>query len=219
MDNAEIGKNHWDPKELLVAALLMFGGMFGSALILKLCSFVPKILATQYIGFIAVIAPILYLQSRYPLRLIDFGLRQMPNTIFLGIIAGLIASIGNIRYYFWVAGPGELKINNSEYATRDLGSFTVTVFVIFTILITPIVEEILFRGNIYRIIRNRYNVVWATIVTTIIWTLLHGRLDAIYTGFILIATYEFSKSLGPCIIAHMINNAIYCITIYTYAGT
>src|SRR5512134_1723351 len=127
MDNTEKDKGYWDPKELLVAALLMLGGMFGSAIILPLFGFVPKILIGAYGGFISIIAPILYLQHRYPLKKTDFGLDRMSKTILWGIVGGLIASLDNIKYYFWVAGPGELKFDSSEFAGRDLGAFTVTV--------------------------------------------------------------------------------------------
>ncbi len=219
MNRVDIDKASWDPKALLVAALLMAGGWFGSAIILGLFKFVPELILSDYIGFISLMAPIIYLQTKYPLNRSDFGLDRIKKTFIGGIIGGIIVSFGNITFFFSVATQYGYKVDPQEYVGWDAGRPNVAIFLLFGIIIVPIVEEILFRGNIYRIIKNRYDAFWATGATCLIWTIMHGSISALYSGFIFVVIYERSKSLGSCILAHMMTNAIYYITIYTYAST
>jgi membrane protease YdiL (CAAX protease family) len=164
---------------------------------------------------------VIYLQSKYALKEIDFGLGRdkLFTTVLIGGIGGLFVSVANIKYYFSnaIIHTGNFKFD--EYVAVESGYIQVVLFIIFTAIIIPILEEIIFRGFIYRILKNKYDWFWASIVTTIAFGLFHANIvTAIIQSIIFIIILEKSKSLGACILAHIMTNAIYCLNIYTNYG-
>ena len=86
---------------------------------------------------------------------------------------------------------------------------------LFAIAIAPPVEEIFFRGLLYRCFRNGFGVVGAVIVSGLIFGGIHaGSADAIVLpllvilGMILALVYQKTNSLWPCIILHASYNAL-----------
>lgn len=88
---------------------------------------------------------------------------------------------------------------------------------IFSALINTIMQELLLRGYLYQILKMNYNVAVATVVTTVLFTFMHG--GAFEAGFIpvmnvftmslfMTMTLEYTQSLIAPIIIHFIWNSV-----------
>lgn len=79
----------------------------------------------------------------------------------------------------------------------------------------PIIEELLFRGVFFRLLRKKLTFVWAMIISSIIFGLYHGNLvQFVYAGIIgLLLAYFYEKydSILVPIVSHMAMNLIVLI--------
>lgn len=87
-------------------------------------------------------------------------------------------------------------------------------------LIAPIVEEILIRGYILGGLSNKYGIILALLISSILFALLHFNmvqtLSALICGLILGILYIYTGSIFTCILAHALYNTIsYFTTIYS----
>lgn len=79
------------------------------------------------------------------------------------------------------------------------------------IILAPLVEEIIFRGCIYRFLKSKTTLLNAQIVTSILFAFAHFNLlsfvPIIFMGFILVRIYESNGSLWQSILFHAFFNA------------
>ena len=91
-------------------------------------------------------------------------------------------------------------------------TFFLTLFVFQIIVIAPIVEEFVFRGYVYRVLKFRSNNSVACIVTAIIFALLHFNISAFIPLFVfsicLTRAYESSSDIREPIVMHSLFNAV-----------
>ena len=110
--------------------------------------------------------------------------------------------------------------------TEDLGVDQTTLAAIaggiLIIVFAPISEEMFFRGFFYGALRTRMGLWPAAAISAGVFGLLHissGDLSIVpplvIFGLLLCWLYEYTGSLGPPIVLHMINNAIAFIVITT----
>lgn len=89
-------------------------------------------------------------------------------------------------------------------------SSNLIVGLISTVLIGPVIEELLFRGIIYNNLKLNYNIKKSMIITTVLFSLCHFTLiQIIYTlifGLLLVKVYEKYQNIKYVIILHMISN-------------
>jgi membrane protease YdiL (CAAX protease family) len=90
-------------------------------------------------------------------------------------------------------------------------------------LVIPIVEEIFFRGVVYRWLRDKWGIVVGVIVSGLVFGIAHFEpatvVPAIVMGFVLALVYEKSHSLWPPILIHMLNNTLAIAALYAFLGT
>lgn len=126
----------------------------------------------------------------------NFGL-YILFTIFLSIGYNIIA------YYF-----------DKYILLSNLYGFNTNLIVslISTVLVGPIIEEILFRGLMYNEIKQISNIKKAMLITTIAFCLCHFNLiQVVYTfifGYFLVNIYEKNKNIKYVIVLHMISNLV-----------
>jgi membrane protease YdiL (CAAX protease family) len=84
--------------------------------------------------------------------------------------------------------------------------------------LAPFAEELLFRGVIYTFLRERWGIWLGVLVSSLIFGLMHGNLAVGVTGFLLgivaALVFEYSKSLWPAVIVHVINNSLKVSLLY-----
>ncbi len=125
----------------------------------------------------------------------------------LGIIAGIV----------WLAIPVSVmyaaKIIHVD-GTNLIHLFPVWVLAVF---LNTIMQELLVRGYLYQMLKQKHNIFVATIVTTILFTALHGGafeagiipvLNVLTMSLLMIAVLEYSGSIIAPIIMHFLWNGI-----------
>lgn len=89
-------------------------------------------------------------------------------------------------------------------------------------LAAPVVEEFLFRGLLYPLLRQRMTVVTAVAVSALLFAVLHFRptlIPALLTmGVVLAVLRERYDSIVPAIVAHALNNGVALIGVYIAIG-
>lgn len=97
-----------------------------------------------------------------------------------------------------------------------------TLIIFAAVIMAPIVEEIVFRGGLYRALRNKYSYRRAVLISMFAFGFIHvfasllsgnfSDLWNIFTymamGFFFVKIYEETGSVFPAILLHLLNNAI-----------
>ena len=147
----------------------------------------------------------------------QFGLvRGRPLWRLIGLVVGGLVVFYLLSYAWFTAlhSSGAEK-NLVKDLGGDTGTLGILAAVAVTCVIAPICEEVLFRGFIFRSLRNWRGVWPAAAITGILFGLVHGlsapAVDLLplgVLGFVLCLVYERAGSLYPCIALHVLNNAI-----------
>jgi membrane protease YdiL (CAAX protease family) len=84
-------------------------------------------------------------------------------------------------------------------------------FFLCTLILAPIVEELLFRYGLYRFLKSKWNARVACWITSGVFALIHAHwlsfVPLLGTSLFLIHLYEREKCLMPCVFVHMLFNA------------
>lgn len=94
----------------------------------------------------------------------------------------------------------------------------VKIFAIFDIVVlAPVVEEILFRGSIYPILKARVGTLLSALITSILFSAIHlnwyASLPIFVLSLILILLYEKFGDIRVCIGAHLAFNAMNVLSV------
>ena len=147
------------------------------------------------------------------------------KVFFVALIAGVGMYYLNVfmhicNYYYiteMLEIPSVIKGLNVEQSDIHIGSLSFRVVDFMAIVImTPLLEELFFRGFVYTIIKNRYGFVKAVIISAVIFALVHADIyyrfiPLITAGLVLPYIYEKSRSLMAPIICHSVYNFIIII--------
>ena len=102
------------------------------------------------------------------------------------------------------------KIFNSLFSINKSVSFYSWVYIVSALSLAPLLEEILFRGIIYKGLLSSYSPKNAIIISSIIFGLIHGQPTmipgAIFFGLLFGYIYYKTNSLGMTILLHFTAN-------------
>lgn len=150
---------------------------------------------------------------QFTIKALDFSVMLVPRTYALMLLSMICFMI--IQYLL----IGVWGIDDSSQQPNDLGfessdsSPHWSKFLLLYIsiaLLTPIKEELLFRGIIHRFFEYRYNFWIGFIVSSVIFGLMHTGfpISAISMGMILVLLYRLTNSLIPPIVLHIFWNSL-----------
>ncbi|MBJ7347085.1 MAG: CPBP family intramembrane metalloprotease [Thermoleophilaceae bacterium] len=221
-----VGNERWGP---LVALMGILGGMIGAILLIgfglviatalggsdKSPAFSFAAAVVQDGAFVA--AAWLTVATLGPVHLRDFGLLRTPLRRALLITVGL-----GLVYVVLAAIYGSLVHLKEDTVPEDLGADKSALgmigFVWIAVVLAPAVEEFFFRGFIYKALSNRLGVVFAALLSSVFFGMLHwdfstsARLLAVVPltlfGVILVMTYYYTGSIYPGIALHATNNTL-----------
>jgi membrane protease YdiL (CAAX protease family) len=128
---------------------------------------------------------------------------------------GMVAVFGPATH--WPA-----QLTPETLAATQQPALEALVIITGTIL-TPLVEELLFRGVLYQALRRSLPVSGATVLSAMIFALMHLNvvmfIPLLVMGLILALVYEWSGSIVPTILLHACNNGIMLLILLgTYQG-
>lgn len=113
-------------------------------------------------------------------------------------------------------GEPELQRIVSELMSTQNNQKRVTM-IIAACVFAPIIEEVIFRGYLYPVIKRYTEPVIAAIFTGVIFGAIHGQIWAVIPlsifGILLALLYEKSGSIWTCILCHAMFNSfnVYCM--------
>jgi len=146
----------------------------------------------------------------------DFGLHRPPFRRAVGLL--LAVGIGStVASVLWVSALG-LDDEDGQALTDRLGTDGTLTIVILIVVLTisgPLQEEFLFRGYIFRALRNRQGVWPAAITASVLFAAAHigwipiaFMVPIVLFGAGLCLLYHWTGSLYPGIALHALNNSI-----------
>lgn len=169
------------------------------------------VLAGAAVAFLLAVAVALALRVR---SLPAVGLRSTTwRWLLAGVGVGVLARIlafGLVLGYMAITGD---QSNPQDYmvATATSGAVGLLLVLVFGAVLTPVAEELMFRGVLYGALR-RYGIVAATIVSALLFGLAHGFTIvfpvAVMLGALNALLYERAGSIWPSVVAHAVHNAL-----------
>jgi len=133
------------------------------------------------------------------------------------IAAGLLAVIGSIANLILAKLmialiPDWSVFTASRFAIGDGSGLQMAVLIGLTILITPIAEEIFFRGFLFQWMAT-YRPIWlAVLASSVMFGVSHiippQIIVASLMSLLILYLFVKSRSIWPCIVCHITNNAL-----------
>lgn len=148
------------------------------------------------------------------------GIQMFPRsywgwTLLWYIVLVIGATIIALLVEMWF-GMGTENSKTESLLSR-LSALNMFIAFLSAAVISPIYEEIIYRGSFYRWFRSQYGIVIGIITSTLVFTLAHlpiyNQLPyALFTGIIFAWTYEKTISIFPAING-LFNATIFFLTI------
>lgn len=217
----------WYLAQIIVGFIIGFSYVFINGGTENLLSFISDnaMLVTIFsqICSLLFLVPIYFKHKNYIVK----RTREDTKDIVFFIVGGLvIVAIGIISGFLTTILDGIIQTSDGGLegisSLINSSSFVITFF--STVILAPVVEEILFRGIIFNRIDSKYPTWIAIILSALIFGWIHGNimqgLNAFILGIVIAYIYSKYRTLWPCMIGHMLNNllAIVCQTINYYFG-
>ncbi|MDO5517992.1 MAG: CPBP family intramembrane metalloprotease [Clostridium sp.] len=132
---------------------------------------------------------------------------------FSSIAVGFISSIVYLIYSTIIEANG-ITIPSPDFSLPTEAKY-ITLFILYTCVIAPICEEIIFRGIILSSMK-KYGNLTAIMVSSILFSMFHFNLVQFINPVLMGIMFGFialkSKSIKPCIVVHMFNNSLIMVT-------
>jgi uncharacterized protein len=216
-------QDHWGWKEFILLMLLEFAVVIGGVKLLLQPVYADWFNDDLYAGTLTgVIMAItlmigVYFIALRPKRLSwrevgvkafnrkDWKLIGLYSVILLAgavIIVVLTSFIGNS----W-------ENSKTEAMQQNVTFLTVLIAFISAAIISPIYEEIFYRGFLYRWLRTRMGLTGALLVSSFIFTIIHiPTYNAMpvnfFSGFLFALAYERTGSIWPSVLIHGLTNGV-----------
>lgn len=151
----------------------------------------------------------------YRNKYLDASPKAKPAAYLVTIIIAFTSSVG-LNILLILSGLVGKSESYKQVAERQYGvAFGIGLFIYG--VISPIVEEIVFRGLIYNRMKKYYPIWISVLVSALLFGAWHGNLvQALYgtcMGILLAYTYERFKDFKiPCIFHAIANISVYTIT-------
>jgi membrane protease YdiL (CAAX protease family) len=150
------------------------------------------------------------------------GLRPVSTSwILIATVATLVAipivGLVTILAYFVLGQP--LENPQLDFLLPEgLSAFDALAMLFLAGFAAPFGEELLFRGILYSMFRERWGIWLGVLVSSLLFGLIHGNLAVGLTGFLLgiltAIVFEYSDSLWTAVLVHALNNSIKIVLLY-----
>jgi len=205
----------WTARYSLLAllAVLIVGLAEGAVVLLLLGSGTLAKALGGILLDLTLLAALIPLYRRRPFRPSDLGLRRAPPAASVGwvVLAFLVIALTN---WLWLDNVLGKRTTSSLGVTLHGSTLALVLAGVFMALTAPVIEEIFFRGVLYRSLRNNLNVAAAAVIAGAIFALVHWLSYPLDTlpprfvfGIIACLLYERTGSLLPGIALHCLIDA------------
>lgn len=162
--------------------------------------------------FIGTIIAVLLLNQKYPLD-VAFRLNSAQVIKYVLPATLLVLLMGGFPYavlFKRIAFP-------EEYAFFiDFGLFGKFLFILVVCIVVPFLEEIFYRGFIYRLIRTDFGMPWGMVISTALSSFGHISINfhIVIASLLYAYVYEKTSNIWSSIVVHLLNNTIWLIFVY-----
>ena len=137
---------------------------------------------------------------------------KLKSTLILFIIANIVIYLVSISSKYLLHEFNEQNI--VQYFKHN----KITELEVFNIIVVvPIIEEIVFRGLFYKLLRSYFSIVPSMLISSIIFSIVHENILVLIVlfslGLILCYSYERNKSIIYPIVIHSLFNLLMLLLI------
>lgn len=174
------------------------------------------------LGFCALILASVYVFAARRSGWGALGFRAAPwqsiaATPLLLVVGLVVAGLANSLVAALQGGTFENPQIEALTGGEPLGPLALVMVLLLVAGLVPIAEEVLFRGMIYPLLRQRWRPAIAIVANAVIFAACHFILilfPALFVlGVMLAFLREWSKSIIPCIVYHAMQNGLAIIAI------
>lgn len=190
---------------ILIIEPIFIGMKIGEDIIL----FLSPLITTGFVTFYIIKKYQKKFELSIPIKISDdFNLLQYLKFIVMALGTAWLTSL--VIGYIMDLLSGIVIFETPDFSTSD--SLISNIFlIIYTVIVAPVSEELIFRGLILGKLKQ-YGYVFASIIVSLLFALMHGNLPQsiptfIVSLFLCWVTLQ-SNSIIPAITIHMINNAV-----------
>ncbi|WP_260443841.1 CPBP family intramembrane glutamic endopeptidase [Listeria booriae] len=218
---------------LLTYFAAYFSSLVGAPIVMGILRAVTDLSSTQIVtyasvywsvfsNFIAVIIVWLLLRKQPRSTKIEQGQPASAGVSVIYAVLGFVALL--IGQYIAIAIMSMFGVGGASQNTEMLGELAraVPLMIVFTSVLAPILEEIVFRKIIYGGLASRMNIHVAAVISSLFFGLMHMDLAYLLVyfviGLILCYMYTKTKRIAVPIAAHMLMNVIAMIIQFTMGG-
>ena len=213
------------------AAVLIRGGALWITLMFAVMSFGDE--SVRVLAVPLTYLPLLLLARRYLLEPAGMGLREG-----LGMVPGpfgwsrswrltaIVAAAGLLGEWMitLVAEPAGFSSHWTEGFDEAMiwgDPVKLATSLVETVLFAPVFEEVVFRGLFFATLRRRFGFVASALISAVVFAVAHGYgligfASVLWSGILWAWVYERSGSVLPGILAHMLNNAVVCLSVILF---
>ena len=167
-------------------------------------------------------------KHRNKFKILGLHFKRFFRNIFLGIV-GYIAIIPILALVIFILTviSSYLKYTPEPQPLLDAlfiekNPFFFFYLILMVCFIGPLIEELFFRGFVYRALKERIGKAAAIITSAVFFAWLHmtliGFFPILILGILLAYLYEKNGTLIPSITVHMIHNSVIVIFLYSLKG-
>ncbi|MEW1629653.1 CPBP family intramembrane glutamic endopeptidase [Streptomyces sp. NPDC089173] len=130
---------------------------------------------------------------------------EIPRFGWTVLGCAALAFLAGQSLALWIhVAAGSDGFDASNQTRRAAGALAT---LLLTLVAAPAGEEALFRGLIYPLLRRRVNILASTLVTAVVFGLLHGNAvqfaSTLPLAVLLALLYESTRTLWPCVLLHL----------------
>lgn len=202
---------------LAIPVKAIAGFLLVGTLITSLTGGTDPIVATLYLD--AFIAVAVGLTRRIKPRWFAYGSvrpqeRHRAQFALKVAAAGALAFLAGQAVALWIyAVVGSTGFDQSVHARQESGA---ELTALLGLVAAPVAEEMLFRGVVYPLLRQRVSIITAAVVSSVSFGILHGNFvqfaATIPLSIILAMLYERTRKVWPCVLLHLGFNLVATLT-------
>jgi membrane protease YdiL (CAAX protease family) len=196
----------WRPGYALAALVLAQLSATAAWVLLSVLVSPPSIVSTLLIEGALLLTMLPLCRSRH-VRATDLGIRSAPGARSVALaVVGFLAYVVSSALWVALVHPPHGKRNFAGVASQPTS--VIVVSALAAIVLAPTIEEIFWRGFLYRSLRNRMSVWPAALAAGALFGLCHWqyplavRPELMFFGVIAALMYERTGSLLPGIALH-----------------
>lgn len=177
-----------------------------------------------YLESVALVFTILIFKSSRMLLKGTFSFSPLKKgSTYLYLFGALIVMFA-IQYIIfnvlkWEGSTGQFEALGFDSLAMDW--LPITILFIAIAVISPIKEEVLFRGVFYLFLSKKWSFWLGLIISSIVFGLLHpdNILSATMMGMVLVVLYKLTRTLIVPIMLHIVWNAYAFVSLVLYANS